>query len=457
MRSRQRGVGMIFLALVAVLVAAATLAFLALTRTSTDVDRSAETTARLARIGEALERFASAAQRLPCPADPAADTGDSVPNAAVIPPATCANVRGAVPWRTIGLKRDDAFDAWGWKISYRVFPGFTIEKGASMVDCDTVEPSPAGTDGDGTCKSTHDTTEAQFLDGKGLALNDFGAALTNAAYVLISHGPTGLGGYTTSGTQKTPLPTSADETANLNNGPYVAKAASTTGDPAAATYFDDVLAYRRLADFVRRANLAARNWPEAGGLADVTFNTATLTTAMGTAPSYGNLGTSTLGVPGATVSGLSNSGSNELTFDNTGGVEGIGGAGGTGGTQQAFSSTAGEGVRVTLYSTAQVLGLTLNDFGRHTGQPGNPREQIEVKFFNGTTNVATVVKQGCHQDGEIATFSIDAGVPYDSVEIRALPPTGGALPTEFFLTQFLACPATTPCETSMSAPGNSCP
>ena len=244
--------------------------------------------------------------------------------------------------------------------------------------------------------------------------------------------------------------------AAIDNGPFVAKAAATSGGAASATHFDDVLAYRRLDDFIRRANLAARNWPEAGGMAEVTFNAATLNASMGSTPGYGNLGTSTLNVPGASVTGINNSGTNELTFDNPGGTEGIGGAGGTGGTVSAFSSENAEGVRVTLYSPSQKLGLTLNHFGRQTGQPGNPREQIELKFFSGATSVATLVGQGCRPDGDIATFELDAGVQWDIVEIRAIPPTGGSLPTQFFLTQFLACPAATPCETSMTAGSNKC-
>jgi type II secretory pathway pseudopilin PulG len=448
---------MIFIAVIAVLVAAGVLALLALTRTSSGVDRSTETTARMERIADALERFASAAERLPCPADPAADTGDAVPNA---PIATCTFPRGTVPWRTIGLRRDDAFDAWGWKVSYRVFSGptgLTIAKGASMVDCDTVEPSPAGTNPDGTCKSTHDTTPAQFLAGKGLALNDFGTVVNDAAYILISHGATGLGGYTTSGTQKTPGPTSAEETANLADGPYVAKAAVTTGDPASATYFDDVLAYRHLADFARRANLAARNWPEAGGYADVTFNAATMNAAMGSTPAYGNLGTSTINVPGATVTGINNSGTNELTFDQSGGTEGIGGAGGTGGTLTAFSSENAEGVRVTLYTASQKLGVTLNDFGRHTGQPGNPREQVQFTFLNAGTTVFTVTKQGCKPDGDLATFTLDAGALYDTVEIRALPPTGARSRHSSSSRNSWPVPSSSPCQTSLATPGNSCP
>ena len=460
MRSRQRGVSMVFIAVVAVIVAAGVLAFLALTRTATGVDRSTETTARLSRISDALERFAGSTERLPCPANPALDTGDAEPNA---PATACTHAaNGTVPWRTLGLRRDDVLDAWGWKISYRVYSGpagLTQDKGASMVNCDTIEPTPAGVDASGRCRDTKNTTPAEYLAGKGLTINDFGTNVINAAFVLVSHGPTGLGARATSGAANTPGPTSADEIANLASGPYVAKAASTGAGPASATHFDDVLAYRRLDDFIRRANLSARNWPEAGGgTTDVTFNTATLTSAMGSTPPYGNLGTSTLNVPGATVTGINNGGTNELTFDNTGGTEGIGGAGGTGGTAAAFSSQNGEGVRVTLYSAAQKLGLTLNHFGRHTGGPGPPgREQIELKFFNGAANVLTLVKEGCRPDGDIATFALDAAVPWDSVEIRALPPTGGTLPTEFFLTQFLACPGTAAtCETSMAAGGNRC-
>ena len=77
--------------------------------------------------------------------------------------------------------------------------------------------------------------------------------------------------------------------------------------------------------------------------------------------------------------------------------------------------------------------------------------------LTGTTQVFTVTKQGCRPDGAIATFTIDAGAMYDTVEMGAIPPTGGALPTQFFLTQFLACPSTSPCETGLSSPGNSCP
>jgi len=464
----QRGVSILFVAVVLIVVAAASLAFLALTRTSTGIDRSNETTSHLAKIANALEQFASVSERLPCPANPTLDTGDAEPDAASAGAACTFAANGTVPWRTLGLRREDAFDAWGWKISYRAYSdpigapnpiGLTRAGGASMVHCDTAEPAPAGVDPvTRLCRATHDTTEAQFLSGKGLAVNDFGTAVTDAAYVLVSHGPSGLGAYTTSGTQKTPLPSSADETSNLGAGPFVAKAAVSTVSPEDATHFDDVLAYRHLADFVRRANLSARDWPESGATyADVTINTATVSTALGTPASYGDLGQSTLNFQNATVTGLNSGGTQNLSFDNVNSVEGIGTAGGTVGSANALSSDAGEGVRIDFPLKARQLAVTFNQFGRLTGTPGNPREQAEFVFFDGATMVLTVTKQGCKPDGGLATFSIDAAVDFDRVEIRARTASNGTSVTQFFLSQIKTCAPAVVCTTSMSLPGNSCP
>ena len=465
MQRAQRGVSILFIAVVLIVAAGASLAFLALTRSATGLDRSNETTTHLAKIANALERFASASERLPCPANPALDAGDAEPNAAS---AACTYPTGSVPWRTLGLRREDAFDAWGWKISYRVHSdpigapnptGLTRAGGASMVHCDTVEPAPAGVDPvTRLCRATHDTTEAEFLDGKGLSVNDFGTPATDAAYVLISHGPSGLGAYTASGTQKTPLPASADETSNLGNGPFVAKAAVGTVSPEDATHFDDVLAYRHLADFVRRANLSARDWPEAGATyADVTLNSATVSAALGTPAAYGDVGRATLNFQNATVTGLNSGGTRNLSFDTVNIAEGIGTTAGTVGSANALSSESGEGVRIVFPVKARQLAVTLNQFGRLTGTPGDPREEAELVFFDGATTVLTVTKQGCRPDGGIATFSIDALVDFDRVEIRARTASDGTSVTQFFLSQIKTCAPAVACTTSMSLPGNSCP
>jgi len=358
------------------------------------------------------------------------------------------------------LRREDALDAWGWKISYRVYSGIsglTQDGGASMVHCDTVEPTPAGTTANGLCRATHDTTPAQFLAGKGLGVNDFGNAIADAAYVLISHGTTGLGAYTGSGTQKQPLPASTDETTNLAAaGPFVARAAVSTVSAEDPAHFDDVLFYRRLADFAARAHLAARDWLDPGTFADLTFNSATVGAALGSTPPYGSTGQSTINFQNATVSGLG-AGSTTLSFDTSGGVEGIGVMGGASGTLSLLSSDAGEGIRFDLMVKSRQLAVAFDNFGRITGSPGNPREQAQFVFFDGTTQVFSVTKQGCKPDGGIATFSIDAGADFDHVEIRAATASNGTSVTQFLISQFVACPAGATCVASMSTPGNSCP
>jgi hypothetical protein len=304
----------------------------------------------------------------------------------------------------------------------------------------------------GLCRSTHNTLPGEFLAGKGLALDDFGTAVADAAYVLISHGPTGLGAYTTSGTQKVPAPASAAEQANLSGGPFVARAAATSVSAEDPNYFDDVLAYRRLADFVTRANLAARDWPEAA-FADLTFNAATVSTALGSPASYGDTGRPSLTFPNATVTAFDSGGNQNISFDRVGGTEGIGGASGG----NLLSSAAGEGVRIDLTQKARRLAVTFMDFGRLTGTPGNPREQAEFRFFDGANEVLVVTKQGCKPDGGLATFSVDAGLDFDRIDIKAVAASNGTSPTNFLFVQLKSCDGATTCTTTLSTPGNSCP
>src|SRR5258706_9226527 len=202
-------------------------------------------------------------------------------------------------------------------------------------------------------------------------------------------------------------------------------------------HFDDVLVYRRLLDFVRRANLSARDWPESGATyADVTLNTATVSTALGTTPSYGDLGQATLNFQNATVTAFDGGGNENISFQNVSGTEGIGGTVSTPG----ISSDSSEGVRIDFALKSQHFAVTLNHFGRQTGA-GPPREErVEFRFLDGATEVLSVTLNGCRPDGGLASFSIDVPLVFDRVEIRALPTTGGTT-TEFYLTQVKTCAA----------------
>src|SRR5450631_141309 len=276
MRKREEGAGGVLIAVILILIALVIIAVASMNRTtSANADRD-RTVAKLAIASTALESYAGAMLRLPCPANgslPSTDNnaGVAVPNGA----ADCQFGEGTLPWKTIGMRHDDSFDAWGRKIPYRVYTGnagsLTQPGGASMANCDTLEAFPGGTtptagNSGGLCRpdpptsnaADRTTTPAQFLAGKGLTLTDFGVVHNDVAYVLISHGVTGLGGYTASGFQLDMPPNAGGERNNTNDtGPFTISAFSDQNTGATENgHFDDLLLYRSVADLAKRANLA---------------------------------------------------------------------------------------------------------------------------------------------------------------------------------------------------------
>jgi hypothetical protein len=431
-------------------------------RSTSATATSSQTVAGFATASAALEQFASTAARLPCPADPSADTGDAVPPG---PNPTCTFPAGTIPWRTIGMSREDALDAWGWKIGYRVYTGnagsLTQAEGASLVHCDTNPALPAGKtplvgNSGGTCRPTHNTRHTDFLVGKGLTVTDFGTAHSDVAYVLVSFGPSGNGGYTSAGLQKQPPPTNDHELANTTaTGPFVARASTTTGlQPASANFFDDVLFYRKLTDFVKGANLSARDWPDA--LAGGRFDTATLAGTLGSAPSYGDLGTATLYLANAHVVGFDASGNQNLSFAQSGSNEGLGVVGG--GSNTLSSNGAGEGIRIQMALPARRFAITLNHFGTGDFIIFPYAERVQLTFLNGATTVDTIVKPGCRADGGLASYSVTASGDFNKVEIRPLVSTLFFIDSAFYLSEFQTCAAgASPCTTSLATAANTCP
>ena len=269
---RQRGGVGIMILMLMVLLMVGYLASYALYRVTTS-GHERDTTQRLLVIAsDALDQFAAANARLPCPADPVADTGLEVQATA----ATCSFDEGTLPWMTLGMRHDDGIDGWGRKLSYRVYTGnegsLTQPSGVSMVECDMADPVGAKTavaaSLGGLCVSNPDyrlrsTLDTVFLLDKGLTLTDFGTPHTKkVAYVVISHGATGLGGYTVSGARlDMPLGDELDNT--KDTGPFTIKAFSDADTAATSNaHFDDLLIYRTLPDLVKRAGLSARDWPE---------------------------------------------------------------------------------------------------------------------------------------------------------------------------------------------------
>src|SRR4051812_47300146 len=172
MRSRQQGAGGVLIVVVLVLVAVMLLAARILARRDDASEDRKQTQASLARAADALDQYVAAggaAARLPCPSDPTADTGLE----AVASIKTCSFPGGTLPWRTIGMRRDDAYDAWGRKLSYRVFAdngnkGSLVQPGGpSLLNCYPDAGPGGGTDSNGLCAATHTTSSFDVLKKKG--------------------------------------------------------------------------------------------------------------------------------------------------------------------------------------------------------------------------------------------------------------------------------------------------
>ena len=221
--------GGIALAMIATLlvVAATTLAIRMARQVEDHKERVTQTQARMERIRAALHAFAATQGRLPCPV--AGATADDSPTGAGLaaPPKPlvpiCTAPNGTVPWVSLGIRSEDAQDAWGRKISYRVFSDLVIDEGVKNA-------SPTS----------------------GLAVNDGGTNRTGLAWVLISHGVSGLGAWLPSGTRILPVPASQESinTQAPGGAPFVRREESVLNlNPAASpNYFDDLLLYESIQD-----------------------------------------------------------------------------------------------------------------------------------------------------------------------------------------------------------------
>jgi type II secretory pathway pseudopilin PulG len=459
MKASQLGASSVFIAFVIIVLAVLITGIATFTHRSTTSANSSGAEARMRAIQESLEQYASVARRLPCPADPTSDLGDEKAGATT---GKCDFPAGTVPWKTIGLRIDDGVDAWGSKISYRVYTGptatnyygsLTQPNGISMVDCDTVQPPPGALTSTGTCDPNQDSDASFFITlTKGLSI---ASAPDDIAYVLISHGPTGQGAYASGGGQRLPLPSGNDEQLNLTaRGPFTIKTAS---DPSILLsdplFYDDVIIFRRLPELIQRTGLLARDWLN-DPIAPITtssilLNAATVAAAVGHGVAFGdNLNQASIDFGTATVSGYrSGTRTSDLAFDD--GVTGTTGAGvgGLGITRgnTLISSSRSEFLRVDFDTKAAKLGITLNNFGIYTSGGRVYTEQVQLTFYNAGAPVGSpIVKAGCAGDGGLASFSLDAPGLYDRVDVTPVSstaPGGHTSTTSFLVSSFAACSA----------------
>jgi prepilin-type N-terminal cleavage/methylation domain-containing protein len=283
---KQRGFTLIeivvVLAIVAMLLAMATFA----TRAITIQQRISTTATRLATVDAALTQFVMVQKRLPCPADgtvaSGALDGGGNPAGTELRDATHCTTdesNGVVPWHTLGITENEATDGWLRRITYRVDPTLALNNGMDMSMCDPAGQatvSPAGSC-NAACSSTALTTctkPQDFLLTKGIPVQNVAGAVllnpnssppTGAAYVLVSHGESGGGGYLNSGSLGTSTSTDgAQEQKNYANAAYVAGTSyyvddTTSEVPGAATHFDDMLSHPTILTVISKAALGPRS------------------------------------------------------------------------------------------------------------------------------------------------------------------------------------------------------
>ncbi len=220
---RERGFTLVEILVVLIILAVVITMAAAVTRGIAASQQQTLTVTRLATVDAAIIQFVAAQRRMPCPADGTLDSTANNAGLEIAPdPALGCNsqTNGVVPWRTLGLTEQDATDGWYRRFTFRTDPKLGIAPlGGVPGYMDMSLCDPVGSEGINpktTCNTACTssalgscTPPVNFLNGKGLSVQNLAGAVlmdpnaatpTGAAYVTISAGSTGGGGYLNSGT-----------------------------------------------------------------------------------------------------------------------------------------------------------------------------------------------------------------------------------------------------------------
>lgn len=213
-----------------------------------------ETNGRMDRIEQALILYTMRNGCLPCPAianinsAAGATPGQAFGGAAYstgCSAAACSTdgSQGIVPWVNLELAEADILDGFGYRIDYAIT---------------SAAASPGNLQASTGMQRTLPTT---YPVGN-LVVNNAGAAAvtTQAAYVLISHGPDHSFGYAAgTGTRAADPNGSANQTANSDGTPFVQdNEISVSG----GTHFDDIVRWRSAAMVIQLCGSNACGNPE---------------------------------------------------------------------------------------------------------------------------------------------------------------------------------------------------
>ncbi|MDO8702008.1 MAG: type II secretion system protein [Undibacterium sp.] len=297
-----QGFSLIEMAIVLLIIGLALGMTLNVTRGMRDTQNRQLVQSKLTTLDTALANFVAQNKRLPCPANGTIASGavnagietlsPGPPPAALPPKGSCnpiSQINGVIPWVTLGLTESDASDPWNGRMSYRVDPALAgsapLPLLMNMSNCDPsrIAVGVAST----SCaapilpctESSGCTSPNDFLLNKGLDVwNGVGGAGgwatrqnnpangTGAAYVIISHGPSGTGAYNGNGIlQPGSIAAGTNETPNRNNRAIAIPSALGTSyrdaqlnDITTAAHFDDYLSHPTIMSVLNKANLGPR-------------------------------------------------------------------------------------------------------------------------------------------------------------------------------------------------------
>ena len=285
-----RGFTLVEVAVVLLILAVVIAMAAAITRGVNAAQKRSLTATRMAGVDAAFVQFVAQRRRLPCPADGTLASGHNSAGleTARTGAAGCTTdlSHGVVPWRELGLTELEATDGWDRRLTYRVFPALAADAAMDMTWCDpagtaaAVAPNNAcnvnsiapGTQCAGTA-TAFCTPPAAFLNNKGLRVQDLAGALlmnpggtphTGAAYVVISAGESGGGGYLSGGVLGATSSTDGTEEAkNYANQAYVAATTyyvdNALADGAGPGHFDDVVSRPSVMAVISKAGLGPRS------------------------------------------------------------------------------------------------------------------------------------------------------------------------------------------------------
>ena len=283
-RDRSRGFTLIEVVVVMLIFAVVIAMATVITRGIMSAQKRSLSANRVAAIETALVQFVMQQKRLPCPAD--GTLASSANNAGVEMRDGGGNCtgnqqNGVVPWRTLGLTENDATDAWDRRLTYRVFPSFANNNGMDMSSCDPAgsETAPPAAAAPRACNPAcaagalnSCTRPVDFLTTRGLQVRDTAGNVTmdpaanphtGAAYVVISHGESGGGGYLGSGTlAASAVGDGTEEMKNYASLPYAGVATYYVDNALVETldntHFDDVVLRPSVLAVINKAGLGPR-------------------------------------------------------------------------------------------------------------------------------------------------------------------------------------------------------